>query len=142
MKGKSVWAVLLVVPLVWSLSCTKSDEESICHAAKEFATEYYGMNLGKACEYCVRDLHPMLRFREKEVTAEDLEAVEAYGPMKVRVLDCHIRRETDVAHVNVELRHFIRVNYLTGVLMKIECDTIRLTLNRQNSSRWLVNNPI
>lgn len=142
MKRKYLWHIMLVLPFIYPGSCEKSNEEQICNTAREFAKEYYGMNLQKACDYCARDLHPLLRYRAEEVTAEDREVMEEFGPMEVRVLNCRIRTDNDVAYVNIELRNFIRIDYLKGEYMKLPCDTIRLTLTRQNSMRWLVNHPI
>lgn len=132
--------IFLLFPLMWT-SCTQSDEERICHTARQFAELYYNLNVRDAREYCNSDLHAVMDFRMNNLTQQDYDSYREAGPAKVKVISCNINYAADLAYVKVEVRNFLRFNYISDSLLLVECDTIDMTLSKVTNKEWKLRDP-
>lgn len=143
MQMKKLFRTVLCMSLLGFSSCNISERERACAVAQEFSEEYFRMNIKEAKMYCVQELYPIFDFREgnKFLKDADSDMAEGVNPL-VNVLGCDINADKDIACVYVEVRDFIRINYLTQQYVRVPCDTFELSLVRESDNNWKIKNPI
>lgn len=143
MEMKNVFRTVLCMSLLGFSSCVMSEKERACAVAQKFSEEYFRMNIKEAKMYCVQELYPIFDFRESNKFLEgvDRNVTEEMNPL-VKVLDCDINADKDMACVYMEVRDFIRINYLTQQYVWVPCDTFEISLVRESDDDWRIKNPI
>lgn len=138
---KVVFGSVLCISFWGISSCVLSEKEQVCTVARQFSEKYFGMKIRDAKEYCVKELHPVIDFREENKFLEGANMIEELEP-RVRILECDINADRDMARVCVEVRDFVRVDYLAQQYVWVSCDTFELSLVREFNSGWKIKNHI
>lgn len=120
------------------VACETIQREKVCDVAEDFAETYFMLNIRKAKQYCIKELHVTMEFRHNSLTKRDWEFLKKAGDVSVKVVDCELNLYNDEAYVDMEVSNFLRINYLNDSLNIIPCDTIELVLVRGRDKKWLI----
>lgn len=137
MKKLMICAFLLCL-----LSCGQTEKERVREVALNFSEDYFNMKLKKAKLYCLPDLYPIFNFREHNRVMWEEKYGKCSSNASVRILECEVNEEMNVAYAIVEIQNFLRIDYLKQEMQTIPCDTFELTLVRQQNKQWKIKDPI
>lgn len=121
-------------------SCDEKKNE-ICEVAINFSKHYYNLNIKKAKEYCHPDIYGIMDFRAHNIRDIDRELHQKSDSAKVSVISYHMDYDKNSAYVDVEVRNFIRVNYIHEYVHVVPCDTFQLVLVNEFNTGWVVRHP-
>ncbi len=124
------------------LSCGKEEiKDEISEVATAFGTHYYNLNIKKAKEYCHPDIHGIMDFRAYNVRDMDRELHKEIDSATVKVLKYDVDPDKNSAYVDIEVKNFIRVNWMQGTIHVVPCDTFMIVLINEFNTGWVVRHP-
>lgn len=124
-----------------TMACSDPERDEIHHVANSFAHRYYNLDVKGSKEFCHPDILTIMDFRAKNVRDIDRELHREIDSARVRVVSYTIDRDKNSANVYIEVKNFIRVDYVEEYIHVVPCDTFMIILVNEFKKGWKVRHP-
>lgn len=139
---RKVLTISLCLLSLFATSCKETEEEYICKMTEEFGELYFNQKIQESKNYCTTELKPIMDFRAKNLTEEEKLLFKNQNKLaKVRAIECNTKLNDDVAFVSLEVKDFLRTDFMKDTAFIVKCDTFTITLHREFDTFWKVRDP-
>ncbi len=141
-KNKWIFIAALFIMCLSASSCTKTEEEHICELAEKFGNLYFNHQIRESKIYCTYEMQPIMDFRASNLIEQEIELLKSQKlPATVKAIRCDLQGHSDLAYVSLEVKNFLRTDYLKDSAFMVKCDTIDIIFSKDFADNWKIKSP-